>query len=179
MAEKYGRKFRELMLGEMKETVTEGKGFIVSRIEGIKATSMDGLRKKLKKSGSRYVVVKNRLAKRALKESGITEMTGALEEKKILGLGIIKDDPVQVAKILMDFSKENPGFTVSNGYLEGQVLSAERVKELSKMPSRQQLIAMTVGMMNAPITSFVGTLSSLLRSVLYALNGVKEKKSAA
>lgn len=179
MAEKYGRKVRELMVKEMKDVFSGENGFVLSSIANVKASQIDVLRKKMRKSGSRYMVIKNRLATIALEEAGITGMTDTVSEKNILGIGVIKDDPVLVAKLLMEFSKENKGFKVAKGYLEGRLLEAERIKELAELPSREQLIAMVVGMMNAPIANFVGVLSGVLRSLLYALKAVKEKKESA
>lgn len=179
MAEKYGNKVREMMIKEMKDVVSGGKGFFIASVENIKASEMDVFRKNMRQSGSRYLVMKNRLARIALKQAGIEELNDTFSEKKSLGIGIIEDDPVQVAKMMMEFSKKNKGFKVSKGYLEGRVLQEDRIKELSELPGREQLIAIVVGMMNAPIANFVGGLSSILRSIVYALNAVKEKKEAA
>jgi large subunit ribosomal protein L10 len=176
MAEKYGRKVRELMIKEMKDIFSEKKGFVISSIENVKASEIDELRKKMRQSGTRYVVIKNRLAKLALEEAGINELFDVVDQKKILGVGIIEEDSVQVAKLMMEFAKKNKGFEVSTGYLEGGLLAPERIKELSELPSRERLLAMVAGMMNAPVTNFVGILSSLLRNILYALNSIKEKK---
>ena len=176
MAEKYGKKVRELLVKEMKDVVSENKGFLVASVENIKASEIDVLRKQMRQSGSRYLVVKNRLARIALKEAGMDQMTPVFDDKKVLGIGLIKEDPVLVAKLMMEFSKKNAGFKVSKGFVEGKVLPEERIKELSELPGREQLIAMIVGMINAPIANFAGVLSSLLRSILYALNSIKEKK---
>jgi len=179
MSDNYGKKVRSLMVSEMKEVFSENKGFVVSSIENIKAAEIDVLRKKMRQSGSRYLVIKNRLARLALAEAGIEGITDTVSEKRILGVGVITEDPVQVAKTMVEFSKKNKGFNVSNGYLEGRVLTTERIKELSELPGREQLLAMVMGMMNAPITGFVGVLSSMLRSLLYAVNAIKEQKEAS
>lgn len=178
MAEKYGKKVKELMVGEMKEVFTKDKGFVLSSVENVKATEIDVLRKKMRRSGVRYMVLKNRLARMALDEAGLGEMADTVSEKKVLGIGVINDDPVLVAKLMVEFSKKNKGFNISKGYLEGRVLEKEKINELAELPGREQLIAMIVGMMNAPIASFVGVLSSLLRSLLHVLKAVKEKKES-
>lgn len=179
MAEKYGRKVRELMVKEMKDVFSDENGFVVSSIANVKAAEIDGLRKQMRQSGSKYLVIKNRLAAIALKEAGIEGIEETVAENNILGIGVIKDDPVLIAKLMMEFSKKNKGFNVSKGYLEGRPLEAERIKELAELPGREQLIAMVVGMMNAPISGFVGVLSGILRSLLYTLKAVKEKKESA
>ncbi|MBD3427194.1 MAG: 50S ribosomal protein L10 [Candidatus Omnitrophica bacterium] len=179
MSEKYGKKVRELMVKEMKDIISEKKGFVLSNVENIKANEIDVFRKKMRQSGSQYIVIKNKLANIALKESGVDELASSIADKKTHGIGVIEDDPVVIAKIMSEFSKKNKGFNLDKGYLEGRVLSAERVKELADLPSREQLLAMIVGTMNAPISGFVGVLSSVLRSVLYAVNAIKEKKEQA
>jgi len=72
IAEKYGKKVRELMVKEMGQVFSQNKGFVLSSIENIKASDMDGFRKKMRQSGTKYMVIKNRLAKIALEEAGIT-----------------------------------------------------------------------------------------------------------
>ena len=137
---------------------------------------MDALRRKLKQSGSRYFVIKNRLGKIALDEAGLSEFSGILKQRAAVGIGVIREDPVKIAKVMIDFAKANKGFEVANGYLEGQVLTPEKIKELSQLPGREQLIAMVLSVLNGPVTGFVGVLSSVLRSLCYAVNAVKEKK---
>ncbi|MFH1798019.1 MAG: 50S ribosomal protein L10 [Candidatus Omnitrophota bacterium] len=176
MAEKYGKKVRELVVNEMKDVFSEKKGFVFSTINDIKASEIDILRKQMRHSGARYLVLKNRLAGIALKELGIEGVSDVISGKSILGVGIIDNDPVLVAKLMMEFSKKNTGFEVSKGYLEGQVLGKERIKELAELPSREQLITMIVSTINAPISRFVGVLGSVLKSILYTLNAVKDKK---
>ena len=178
MAEKYGKKVRELMVEEMKDIFSEKKGFVFSSMENLKAADIDVFRKKIRHAGSRYFVIKNSLASRALKEAGIEELTPVVEENSIIGVGVIEEDPVGIAKLLAEFAKEKKGFNISKGYLEGRVLESDRIQELADMPSREQLLAMVVGTMNAPISGFVGTLSAVLRSVMYALNAIKEKKES-
>jgi large subunit ribosomal protein L10 len=176
MAEKYGRKIKELMVREMKDLFSENEGFVFSSFEKIKATDMDAFRRKLRQSGSRYFVIKNRTSKIAMEEAGLKDFTGILEEKKSIGIGVIKEDPVKVAKVMIDFAKENKGFEVANGFLDGRLLTPEKIKELSQLPGREQLIAMVLSAINAPVSGFVGVLSSVLRSLCHTVNALKEKK---
>lgn len=178
MAEKYGKKVRELVVNEMKDVFSGKSGFIFSTVNNIKASEMDILRKKLRHSGSKYLVLKNRLAGIALKELGIEGVSDILNEKNIFGIGIIENDPVQIAKLMTEFSKKNKGFEISKGYLDGMVLEKERIKELAELPGREQLIAKVVYTINAPISNFVGVLGSILRSILCAMNAIKDKKES-
>ena len=175
MAIKYGAKVRELMIKEM-ENIFRKKGVVFSSYDKIKASDIDAFRKKVKKSGSRYFVVKKRLAKLAMENTGMGELAPVLEEKKNVGVTVIEDDPVTVAKLLVDFSKENSNFNLSSGYLEGRVLEAARVKELAALPSREQLLSMVLSAMNGPVNGFVNVLATLIRNFSNVLNAIKEKK---
>jgi len=176
MAVKYGKKVKELMVKEIEDLFTKEKGLIFSNFENIKATEMDEFRKKVKKSGSKHMIIKKRLSKRAIESAGLSDINGVFDVNKNVGVTLIKEDPVAIAKILMGFAKENKNFDVTAGYLDGRLLEKQKVKELSELPSREQLLAMVVGTMNAPISGFVGVLASVLRSICYVLNSIKEKK---
>jgi large subunit ribosomal protein L10 len=178
MAQKYGRKVREKMIKEMKDIISAEKGFVLSSMDNMKATDIDAFRKKIKKSGSRYLVLKNRLANIALKESGIEGFSESLSENKILGIGIIKEDPVEIAKLMAEFSKNNKGFNISNAFIDGRLIDAEKVKQLASLPGREQLLGMLLCTMNAPVTGFVTVLSGVVKSLLYAIKAVKEKKES-
>jgi len=178
MAVKYGKKVRELMIEELGDLFKGEKGFVFSSYQNIKASDIDNFRKKVKKQGSRYVVLKKRLTKRAMADAKIEGFADVFTEKRNVGVAVIKSDPVALAKLLVAFAKENNNFKVLSGYLEGQAFGADKVKELAHLPSREVLLAMVFGTMKAPITGFVTVLASVLRSLLYALSAVKDKKGS-
>ncbi len=176
MAEKYGRKVRELMVKEMEGFFDADNGFVLSSFENIKAAKMDSFRKKINGAGSKYVIVKKRLGKMALDNVGLSELKDVFSDEKSIGVALFGDNPVAIAKLMADFAKKNKSFIMSAGCLEGRVFGAEKMKELADMPSRQQLLAMVVGTLNAPITGFVGVMASMVRSICQVVNAIKEKK---
>lgn len=178
MTEKYGRRVKELMIKEMEDLFGTGKGFVFSSFEKVKASSFDGFRKKVKHAGTKYTIVRKRMGTRAMENAGLAEFKDVFKEEKSIGIMQIKDDPVAVAKLLAEFSKENEGFTVSKGCFEGRVLDPGQIKELAKLPGREQLLAMVARTMNAPVTGFVMCLAGVLRKFCYALNAIKDKKEA-
>jgi len=178
MAEKYGIKTKELMVKEMKKIFSNNDALIFSTIEKIKASQIDVLRKNINKKGATYLVLKNKLAQIALKESGINDLCEDLKEKKIIGVGIVSEDAVSIVKTMVDFQKDNKGFNLSKGYVDGIVLDQDRLKELSELPSKEQLISMVLSRLNAPISNFVVVLSSMLRSLTCVLNAIKEQKES-
>ena len=179
MIEKYGKKVRELMIGEMKEVISGNRGFVFSSVENIKASDMDGFRKKINQAGSRYLLIKKRLAKKALEEAGLDQLAPLTEQDKAMGMGVIKEDPVNIIKIMMAFAKENKGFVVAGGYFDGMVLDPAKVKQLSELPSREVLISRVLGAMNGPITGLVGVSAGILRKFLYAINAIKDQKEGS
>ncbi len=176
MAEKYGKKVRELMVKEMEGFFDPTNGFVLSCFEKIKASDMDSFRKQINGAGSRYVIVKKRLGKLALDSVGLPELKDVFTENKSIGVALFGDNPVEIAKLLADFAKKNKSFMISAGCLEGKVFGADKMKELADMPSREQLLAMVVGTLNAPITGFVGVMASMLRSICQVVNAIKDKK---
>lgn len=179
MTEKYGKQVRELMIKEMKDAISQNKGFVFSSMENMKAVDIDAFRKKIKLSGSKYFVVKKRLAKLALEQSGLSSLSPMTQQDKAMGMSVIKDDPVNVIKLMFEFSKSNKGFVVAGGYYDGMVLDPVKVKQLSELPSREVLLSKLLGAMNGPISGFVGVSAGILRKFMYAINAIKDKKQGS
>ena len=81
-----------------------------------------------------------------------------------------------MSKILVDFSKENENLSVKGGVLEGKFISNEEITKLSKLPSKAELIAKTVGLIKGPLTGLVGTLSNPINGFINVLNNIKNNK---
>ena len=89
------------------------------------------------------------------------------------------DDPVVTAKVLVDYAKTSKKFAIRLASLSGKVIDEQGVKDLSTLPGKPELLAKLLGTMNAVPTNFVSLFANMIRGLLYALNGVKEKKEAA
>ena len=76
----------------------------------------------------------------------------------------------------MDFAKENDKLEIQTGVLGRQVLTAEDVQSLARMPGREQLLAQMLGSLNAPATNFVGVMAAMLRQLLYVLSAIEKQK---
>ncbi|KJJ84783.1 50S ribosomal protein L10 [Candidatus Omnitrophus magneticus] len=176
MAIKYGSKVRELMVKELETIFSKKKGVIFASGDKIEGEKISVIRKKIVKSGTKYLLVKKRLAKIASKNTGLVGLDSIFKESKNLGLTVIEDDPVLIAKLLSEFEKENEQFKIFGAIFEKRILSKEDVKILSKLPSRIQLLTSVVGTMKAPISSFVGVMGGIIRNICYVLIAVKEKK---
>ena len=83
-----------------------------------------------------------------------------------------------IAKAVSDFAKTSKKLTVRHGSLEGKFLSADQLEALARLPGRNELLAQTLGTLNAVPTNFVSLLANIIRGMLYALKAIEEKKAA-
>ena len=144
---------------------------------GLTVKRMTDLRRKLRGVGVGYVVVKNTLAARAFAESKVAGLDDVLAGAT--GIVFAGPDPVGAAKILADFQKEFQQPTVKAGLLEGRRISADEVKRLASLPSREMLLAQLGGAFQAPMAGFVGALNGLLYQWVGALEALRVQRESA
>ena len=142
---------------------------------GLNVKRMTELRRRFRKAGVEYVVIKNTLALRAVNESGLAgeRLRGPT------GL-VVGTDPVAAAKVLSDFARENDQKpAVKGGMLDGRQIGVEQVKALANLPSREQLLAELAGGLQAPLASFVGAMNGLLYMFAGALDALRTPREGA
>ena len=111
----------------------------------------------------------------AFKKIGAENLKDLL--KGTCGVGVSKNDPVAVSKILVDFSKENEKFVLKGAYIDGIIVPAGTIKELAATPPKEVLLTKLVISLNSPISGIVCTLSGIVSKLVYALNSIKDKKT--
>jgi large subunit ribosomal protein L10 len=146
---------------KLKGQFSAAPDLIFSDFRGMTFPQMTELRAKLTEKGTAYRVVRNSLARIAMKEVGLPDASTWLEGPT--ALAFLGKDPSPAAKVMMDFTKLAP-LTIKGGVISGKLFSAKEVEALSRLPGRNDLIAMLMGTMNAP-----------LRNMMYAMNGVASK----
>ncbi len=149
---------------------------VVVDYKGITVADDTKLRKELREAGNDYKVVKNTLLSRAFKDAGIEGMDPILEGTT--AIAIHSEDYVSAAKILSKYAEDNKTFEVKAGFVDGKMVDEDAVKNLAKLPSKEVLIAQTLGGLNAPITGFVTVLNGTMRGLVIALNAIAEKQGA-
>ena len=160
----------EALTSDLKNALT---GVIVD-YKGINVQSDTKLRKELREAGINYRVVKNSLLRRAAENAGLDALKDVLVETTALALS--DADYTAAAKILCKYADASRGkFTVKAGFVEGLVLDAKGVSDLSNLPSREELVAMTLRGLNAPISGFANVLNANIRGLVIALNQIAEK----
>ena len=135
-------------------------GLLVS-YEGISVADDTKLRKELREAGVEYTVTKNTILTRAFAETGLSDLDQHLSGTTAIATS--DEDYAAAARILCGFAdKSKKGFTVKGGYLDGQVISMDKITELSKLPTREVLLANVLGAFQAPIASFARAIQAIV-----------------
>ena len=133
------------------------------------------LRKALRTSGAKYRVVKNTLAERAAKGTKIEDALKNLQG--VTSIAYTEGDPVAMAKALAKYAKDNPEFTFKAGVVEGRVITIKEIESLATMPSKEEIYAKLLFMLNAPAQRLATAIGAVGRNLAVVVNqGVQEKK---
>jgi large subunit ribosomal protein L10 len=166
---------KEQLVAELREKIGGAQALYYTDFTGLNVKRMTELRRRLRKAGVEYVVIKNSLALRAVNEAGLT--TERLRGPTGL---VVARDPVVAAKVITDFAKENDQRpSVKGGMFDGKSVNAAQVKKLASMPSREQMLADLGASMQAPLGMFVGTLNGLLTMFAGAVDALKVQREGA
>ena len=173
MDEKFGISTKKSMLGELKEQFQNAPDFVVTNYKGLDASEIEQLRVALHGVSSRYYIVKNSIAKRALDELEIADVKEFIKGE--VGIGFT-GDILKASKALAGFAKEHKSFKLTCAVLDGKREGSDRIQYLATVPSKEALLGLAVTYMKSPITGFVGVLSGVLRKLVGVMNAIKEKK---
>lgn len=166
------RSEKEQIVSELTTKIQGAQALYFTDFTGMSVKRMTDLRRRLRKAGVEYVVIKNTLALRAVNESGLT----GERLKGPTGI-IVAKDALAGAKAITDFARENDQKpAVKGGMFDGQMINAEQVTALANMPSREQMLAELGAGLMAPLANFAGTLNGLLYMMVGALEALRAQK---
>jgi large subunit ribosomal protein L10 len=167
-------------VAELSDKFRTSSGAVLTEYRGLTVSQLTQLRKSLGGS-AQYAVVKNTLTALAARDAGVT----AIDERDLTGptaIAFVTGDPVEAAKGLRDFARANPALIIKGGVLEGRPLSADEVRRLADLESREVLLARMAGAMKASLTRaaylFAAPLSQAARTI-DALRLKQEQEGAA
>jgi len=135
-------------VSELAEDFRTSQATLVTEYRGLSVTSMKALRRALG-STTKYSVVKNTLTKIAAREAGVPIPDEMLKGPS--ALAFVKGDPIDAARMLRDFSRENPFLVIKGGIYEGKAVTSEEVMQLANLESREVLLAKLAGAMKGSI----------------------------
>ena len=151
----------------LKERLGTAKTAVLTEYRGLSVRQLSDLRKQLKGAAAEYKVVKNRLARIAVKGGDLDALGSHL--KGPTGLAFSKQDPVAVAKALQAFVRTNPQLLIKLGLVEGRVVQPAELKALADLPSKEQLRSQIVGVVQGPMAQLVSLLQAPLRELVHVL----------
>ena len=169
-----------LTLEQKQESVTQvsaqlakAQAVIVAEYRGLDVGAMTGLRAKARGAGVYLRVLKNTLARRAVKGTPFEKLSEQLSGPLVYGFA---QDPIAGAKVLADFAKEHERFVIKGGAMPNSLMTAKDVKTLATMPGRQELLAKLVGTMQAPIVKLARTLNEIPGKFVRTVAAVRDAK---
>lgn len=168
---------KKQIVADLVESLKAAQAGVLFDYRGLTVEQDTKLRSDLRAAGVEYRVVKNTLTRFAVNEVGLTELDPILNGPT--ALAISRTDAVAPAKILAKFAKDNEVVSIKAGFVDGKVIDVEEVNALSKLPSKEELIAKLMGSLNAPVSGVVNILQGNIRAMAIALNAYAEKKAAA
>lgn len=164
---------KKAVVAEISAQVAQAQAIVVAEYRGLEVGSMTELRREARKSGVYLRVLKNTLARRAVDGTPFSGLAEHLVGPLVYG---ISPDPVATAKLLNDFAKSNVKLVIKAGAMPNAVFSAKEVNALASMPSRNELLSMLMGTMQAPVAKFVQTMNEVPARFVRTLAAVRDKR---
>jgi len=167
------RQEKQSIVNEIKHMLQGKTMLILTDHTGLSSNQMNELRTLIKKNGSEYMVVKNRLLKRAFSEQMVSALGTGLGGPT--AIAVTSGDCAALSKVIVTFAKKNEAPKVKAGFLEGALLTAAEIGVIAALPARDLLIARFVGGMQGPLSAFIRGLAELTRRFVYVVDQVAKK----
>ncbi|HUA57333.1 MAG TPA: 50S ribosomal protein L10 [Verrucomicrobiae bacterium] len=151
------------------------KNLFVTSYEKLRVSQDFELRKAIRGAGAKYRVVKNNLAEKASQGTPSEPVLKGL--RGMTSMAYTSGDPVALAKALTAYAKANPAFTFKAGLVEGRAIDVKSINDLASMPSKEEIFAKLLYLINAPAQRLMGTINAVGRNLAVVVDqGVKENK---
>ena len=151
------------------------KNLFITSYEKLRVSQDFELRKAIRGAGAKYRVVKNNLAEKASEGTASEQVLKGL--KGMTSMAYTSGDPVALAKALTTYAKANPAFTFKAGMVEGRAIDIKAINDLANMPSKEEIFAKLLYLINAPAQRLLGAMNGVGRNLAVVVDqGVKENK---
>jgi large subunit ribosomal protein L10 len=166
---------KEAVVAEVQDKFSRSQSVVLADYRGLNVEEVTELRKKLREAGIEYRVIKNTLTRLAAQGANVEGLDPYLEGPTALAFGY--NDPVTPAKILSKFAKDHKNLELKAGVLEGKTITADQIKALADLPSREALLGQIAGLLQSPMRGLVTVLSGPMRNLVYAVDAVCKKQA--
>jgi large subunit ribosomal protein L10 len=164
------------VVAEISARLKKAQTVVLAEYRGLLVEDITVLRSQARASGVYLRVLKNTLARRAVKGTPFEKLSDQMVGPLAYG---ISEDPVAAAKVLHAYAKGNDKLVIKGGMMPNYLMSAKEVGSLATMPSRKELLAKLMGTMRAPIAKFVQTLNEVPSKLVRTLAAVRDQKEKA
>ena len=161
------------VVAEFSARLAKAQTIVLAEYRGLPVGKITQLRAKARASGVYLRVLKNTLARRAVQGTPFEKLADQMVGPLAYG---VSDDPVAAAKVLHAYAKENDKLVIKGGAMPNQVMSAKDIGDLAALPGREELLAMLMGTMQAPVAKFVQTLNEVPGRFVRTLAAVRDQK---
>jgi len=171
------RQEKQSVIVELKNSFSTSQAAFVVGIHGLNVVQMQSIRRSVHQQGGKMLLAKNSLMEIASREiSGAKDLSPYFKDQ--VALVFAPTEPAVIAKILADMAKEQELLKLVAGYVDAQLIDSSTILVLSKLPSREVLLAQLFGTLKAPMAAYVSTLNQLIAKLVYVLQQISEKKTA-
>jgi len=165
---------KQLLLEEIRGQIERSKALIFTRYQALSPNIAHELREMILKSGGNFEVVRKRVLMKAASAQGITLSLHDLQGH--LAIVFAEDDPARMAKSLSQFIKERENILeVIGGHFEGRLCSARDVQEIAELPSKDEMRAQFLSVLEAPQSQTLAVMDAALASVIHCLNNKSQQ----
>ena len=162
------------LIKDYQQTFESSVGIIFTHYKGMTVSEITELRSQLRENSLTLMVIKNTLARKAAKNTPVEGAEDVLQGP--VAIATSADDPVILAKKILGYSEKNEKLEIKGGVIEGKVCNTGDLKALSKLPSREVLLATMAGTFQSPLSQLARLLNATITRFAYALEAFKEKK---
>jgi large subunit ribosomal protein L10 len=167
---------KEEIVKTLFEDIQNSKSFVIADYTGLTVNDTQELKEKANEQAVKIQAIKKTLLSLVLEKAQIQGINPKeLEGSLAIALGL--EDEVAPAKVVAEFSKDHEQMEILTGLLDSKILSREEITALSKIPSKDELLAKLVGSLNSPISGLANVLAGNLRGLVNVLNAIKDAKA--